>query len=517
MRVVKTELTHPNCSSILPNPRPANSTRYMATISGYAARARYCCFADTAVNAQTALMERVYYHQESGVFCAPHVPDSSDVKRVLSPFLSRFRSLVRTCPAVPLSEYPALSYTGRKRTLYERAVVRVQTRGERRSDAYLTTFLKHEKILDKPKRLVPRVIQPRRPEYNVLVGRYIRHLEKPIFGIINKLFGGPTVMKGMDAFAQGEAFSRSWMCYAHPVAIMLDASRFDQHVSIPLLQWEHAVYVLFQEAHNRADLARLLRQQLHNRGIIRCPDGIIKYSVDGCRCSGDMNTSMGNCLLMCAMVWSLAEHLGIKLRLHNNGDDCCVILDECDEKRFTVAVPEWFSTLGFVMVVEGRTAVLEEVSFCQTHPVFDGSSWRMVRDPRVSMSKDATILRRWSRKEYFAYLQCLGKGGLALASGLPLLQAYYLSMRKAYESQYSIAPSEALVGHVSGVLSQSGMFMMAKGLVPTEKRVTDAARASFARAFGILPEAQRKYEHYFSLFHPGDNVLSTLPPDPLPF
>lgn len=202
------------------------------------ARTKYCCFADTAVNAHTALMERVYYHQEQGRFVTPFVPQMSHVSHALRPMFSRFAAMAVRVPPVPLAVYPAVSYVGRKRQLYQRAADVVSARGHRVSDSHLSTFIKHEKIMEKPKRLVPRVIQPRRPEYNVLVGRYIRHLEKPIFGIINKVFGAPTVMKGMDAFVQGQSFANSWAQFAHPVAVMLDAARFDQHVSIPLLSWE---------------------------------------------------------------------------------------------------------------------------------------------------------------------------------------------------------------------------------------------------------------------------------------
>ncbi len=476
---------------------------------------KFCCFSDTAENAKTALMERVFYHQTPSGFVPPDIPRFEEVSRILRPMFRLFASMATVCPPVLLADYPAVSYTGRKRLLYERAVANVVARGERQSDSYLDTFLKHEKIMVKMKRLVPRVIQPRKPEYNVLVGRYIRHLERPVFGIINRVFGSPTVMKGMDAFAQGKAFATSWASFNRPCAIMLDASRFDQHVSIPMLRWEHSIYELFHSQIDRPELRRLLAMQLHNKGCIKTPDAIIKYKVDGCRCSGDMNTSMGNCLLMCSMIYCLLQQIHVSARLHNNGDDCCVIMNESDKEAFLRAVPQFFAQLGFVMVVEEVVYCLEEISFCQTHPVFDGDNWRMVRDPHVSMSKDATLLRKWSSKEYYAYLQCLGKAGLALTSGLPLLQNYYIALTKEYELRFNQCPSERLASHVGGVLNQTGMFMMVGNLKSVEKTVSDAARASFARAFRVLPEVQRMYEEYFLRFRPGENVLLTLPPDPL--
>lgn len=107
-----------------------------------------------------------------------------------------------------------------------------------------------EKFLEAPKRLVPRLIQPRRPEYNVAVGRYIRQLETYIFKIISKIFYAnepvklPVVMKGFDCFQQAryivEIVNRvggDWC------AIGIDASRFDQHVGTALLRYEHSKYL----------------------------------------------------------------------------------------------------------------------------------------------------------------------------------------------------------------------------------------------------------------------------------
>jgi hypothetical protein len=51
------------------------------------------------------------------------------------------------------------------------------------------------------------------------------------------------------------------------------------------------------------ELAELLKWQLQNKGFARTIDGLIKYSVEGCRMSGDMNTALGNCTIMCALVY----------------------------------------------------------------------------------------------------------------------------------------------------------------------------------------------------------------------
>lgn len=71
-------------------------------------------------------------------------------------------------------------------------------------------------------------------------------------------------------------------------------------MSVQALKWEHSIY----NAMFRSDeLAELLGWQLTNKGFARTTDGLIKYEVKGCRMSGDMNTALGNCMIMCALVY----------------------------------------------------------------------------------------------------------------------------------------------------------------------------------------------------------------------
>jgi hypothetical protein len=72
----------------------------------------------------------------------------------------------------------------------------------------------------------------------------------------------------------------------------LDASRFDQHVSHAALKWEHSVY---NSWFKDKEFARAISMQLINEGTGYTDEGKIKVEVEGCRMSGDMNTSAGNC------------------------------------------------------------------------------------------------------------------------------------------------------------------------------------------------------------------------------
>lgn len=497
------QLTHPNVRLTRVG-RAADRPRFIGVISGLVGVARYCCFDNSIDNAYTAILERVFFHAVAGGYAPPRVPSMEVVLKVLDVFRSAFvASIVRTVP-VSLRVYPELNYRGRKLRLYQRARDHVLGRTFGRNFGALKTFIKHEKILLKPgKRLVPRVIQPRSPEYNVCVGRYIRQLEHRIYHQIDRLWKGPTVMKGLNCVQQGGAIANAWQSFSDPVGVMLDAVRFDQHVSVPMLQWEHSIYLEFFPPVYRPELEWLLSMQLFNRGTIRCPDGTLSYKVDGCRASGDMNTAMGNVLIMCGSMYAFVKKLGIRARLINNGDDCCLIVERGSLDLVRDRLVAFYDVLGFIIDVEGVAKQLESIRFCQTHPVFDGKRWVMVRDPNVAISKDVTILKRWAPKEYSVYLRELGISGLAAYGNMPIWSSFYGCLSR---SVVAGTVSAGLRAHVRGPIEESGLGRLSCG-VNNQGAITDQSRTSFALAFGLNPDVQRCLEARYDQMSPGAGVL----------
>lgn len=266
------------------------------------------------------------------------------------------------------------------------------------------------------------------------------------------------------------------------MAVGLDASRFDQHVSRPALEWEHSVY---NSCYHDSELAKLLRWQIDNVGVAYTPDGRINYQVDGCRMSGDMNTALGNCLLMCALVWQLLRERAICGELVNNGDDCVVIIERSDLQKFSFGIHSWFLEYGFSMKVEDPVFVFEHIQFCQMQPVFDGARWRLVRDPRIALDKDGINLRPGNQR-FEDWLRTVGECGLAITSGIPICQAYYeFDMR---------------VGGNVRTFDTCGMSYLRGKLESKSAPVTTAARVSFWRAFGVAPHQQVAVEEHLSTF-----------------
>lgn len=464
--------------------------RHMYRFAGVGPQLLYKGHNNSVRNLRRSLVERVFCVEDrDGNLVPTPRPRPNTIRQRLSEFSRRLSK--HAFPILPLSYDQFVDrYSGRKRKVYERAVESLHERPVGEKDAVVKSFVKWEKTAKSDP--APRVIQPRDPRYNVEVGRYIAHAEKPLFRAIGKLFGGCTVFKGMNASEQGTALAAAWSEFDHPVAIGLDASRFDQHVSVDALKWEHRQWEKFVPKAERKRLRKLLSWQLHNKGIGRADDGTIKYNVEGCRMSGDMNTSSGNCLLMCAMVYAYVRGCGVvKFRLVNNGDDCVLIVEKADLHRL-VGLQEWFLEMGFTMKVEPPVETLEEIEFCQTKPVWTPSGYKMVRDPRKAMAKDLTsacginnpkVRRRWCH--------AMRSGGLALTAELPVWQDFY---RMFPEDTHAgeLKPTQELA-----VYWESGLARLSRGMRASDAEISDETRYSFWVAFGVLPDEQRALEVRF--------------------
>lgn len=292
-----------------------------------------------------------------------------------------------------------------------------------------------------------------------------------------------------------------WDSFDDPVAVGLDASRFDQHVSKEALEWEHSIYLGMFAGRDRSELGRLLSWQLRNVGRGYLPTAVVKYEVEGARMSGDINTSLGNCLIMCGMVWEYCREIGIRARLANNGDDCVVIMDRASLPRFQASLDEWFRQMGFTMVCEAPVREFELIEFCQTKPVWMPEGWRMVRTLDRAVARDlASLLDLATGLK--AYFGAVGACGLAAYGGVPVFQELYHNMVRAGKA------SNAL-GHAT---MAGGLFHLSKGMANGYGPISERTRYSFAVSFGILPDEQLALEAHLRSTPFGDTLTQTLTP-----
>lgn len=442
-------------------------------------------------NATRAVAERVFLVEEKGGFQPPPPGD-----RVL--FNRRMRAILRKiCGRLgkgdPLTDDQFIGlYEGRRKTIYTNAVASLKAKPITFRDSYVKAFVKAEKIVVKPDKPdpAPRLIQPRDPRYNVEVGKYLKPIEHHIYKILDDImgFGGKAVMKGLNAVDRGKYMRQAWDSIYDPVAISLDAKRFDQHVRRFALQWEHNVYLSRYGGNHRRQLKRLLRQQLSNRGKVRTIEGDVKYISDGGRASGDMNTALGNVLLMCAMLHSFITPYNIPYRIIDDGDDCMFIVSRKDAQQIHGDIHPWFLEMGFTMKVEPLCDVFEKIEFCQTQPIFANGRWVMTRIVPNSIIKDThTLLPLQSAKAVRNFYSSIGHCGLALTSGVPILQEFY--------SLY-LRSSGGAKGFGQHTGLESGMLNMSRGLESKRTPITTEARVSFYLAFGVTPDHQVAIEKY---------------------
>lgn len=436
------------------------------------------------------IVERVFLvKQEDGSMGVPPTP-TVDFHRLTGCARDHIPSPASASPA-KLEEVPSMMNTPSKRKLYERAVESLHLEPVTRKDSYLSSFIKVEPSNYTAKAdPVPRLIQPRTPRYNACVARYLKPMEHTFYRLAGawpwrRTTSTPVILKCANPIERGRILREKWDSFSDPVAISTDASRFDQHVSREALQWEHSLYLkYFAHSGESDELAKLLTWQLVNKGFARAKDGSeIHYERQGCRMSGDMNTALGNCLIMAGLMFGFSKLHGIDLEVAVDGDDCVSIIERADLERFTKYLPEHFLAAGFTLTVEEAVDVFEKIEFCQCHPVWNGRHYIMVRNPVKALSTDLAGNRKWAQPQWHAYLRnAVGVGGGHLSVGIPIMQQWYSQLRTGEACNLD-------------ELGETGFGYMARSIarnrsgVPTVP-ITAEARVSFYDAYGVLPDEQ---------------------------
>jgi hypothetical protein len=433
--------------------------------------------------------ERVFFVKVGSGFSRPPRPDTGVFSQRLCETLE---SLVPLLPSTaPVSHQQFVdSRPGRKRRVYQRALDEIRAgRTSLKEDASIQVFVKYEKT-DRTTKTdpVPRIISPRNPRYNVRVGRYLAPLEHKLFKSIGKLFGHPTVIKGFNARESATLLREKWEMFKRPVAVGLDASRFDQHVSLEALKWEHEVYYkCYPQQKHKQRLRQLLKYQLKNECVGYVPDGRVQYTIEGTRMSGDMNTSLGNCVLMCSMIHAYSKHVGVSTQLANNGDDCVVFMEQGDLDKFMAPLSKWFLEMGFNMTVEPPVTMFDQIEFCQTKPIWGGDYWIMCRNPNTAITKDSVMLKRWDTEDLFrGWLDAVGTGGLALTGSIPVFQDLYQMYRRSGKRR-----------KISEDLLPWNLRCLKEGVNREYGHVQPETRASFYWAFDVTPDEQVVLEKHY--------------------
>jgi hypothetical protein len=474
------------------------------------------------------LIERVYCVELKGEFQRPPLPcpelgrsAEAAVERRKTfgqrslPFQTAFKrsfnrlySGERVSPAT-LPEFLG-KYGGAQLKRYTQAAKSFDIEPFSKSDAKISMFTKDEhrdwkysetlgKWVPKP----PRAIQTRSPRYHVAIGTYLDPIEERIYAILDDMFAdGPhptrTVAKGMNLNQRGETIKAKWDKFSDPVAIGLDAARYDQHQHVDLLHEEHKVYRMMVDGESPEPsvppLEELLAQQLWNKGKYKSKTGTIKYSVVGCRMSGDKNTSLGNIINMLHLMFRyLKLEMKARFELLNDGDDNVLIVERKDLQRIKDTIQPWFLEQGITMKIEGIFNELEEIEFCQTHPVEINGKYKLVPNPHKRLYSDLMTTKQIATaKPYAKWLGAVAGCGAAASEGVPIAQAYYQWVATGAKPYM---PRE-------GTHYYRYRDELVAGMIPRCSEVSLENRISYFWAYGITPQDQVLIEQSFDTMPP---------------
>jgi len=436
------------------------------------------CHATCTCNEIAALITR-------SLRCTPE-PLAEGQRRLRASF-SWLRSVASRLGVQPASHRDiVLGYKGRMRTRYEEAEVSLRVDGPtNQSDARLGAFLKAEKFNGLAKIAKPRMIFPRSYRYNLELATRLKPFEHALWPRLRapkrwKVPPTRVVGKGLGPRARAELVVKKFEGIgAGCVCFEVDASSWEAHQDKWQLIQEHRIY---QSAFpGDSGLQSLLARQLFNRGVT---SGGVKFSRVGGRASGDLNTGMGNTLLMLAISDSVLKATGVsRYDLLVDGDNALVFLPGSEA---TVVLDNFHRLAlefsGHEMVLERPVTTIEEVRFGQSAPVCVDGEWTMVRDYRKVLSQGCSShVHLRHRRFALSFLRGVSLCELSLARGMPILQRWAELLRQATEGSPA-ASSDFYRDYleIGATLSES---------VGSDE-VKMSTRESFSRAFGLSPDDQ---------------------------
>jgi hypothetical protein len=223
--------------------------------------------------------------------------------------------------------------------------------------------------------------------------------------------------------------------------------------------------------------------------------------------SGDMNTALGNCVLMICMMAAAMKEMGInpsEWRMADDGEDWCIMVEEERAKLVQARLPEIFLGYGHDLKVEGVARTLEKVVLCGASPIRVGGKRVMVTKPGRAIGKSRVMVKVYSKRFLPAYVATVGQCMLAVNSGVPVLQAHAMALRRA---------NDKLLRYLPG----SYLYRLA-GIDVDDARacpVTLEARLDFAVSFGVGVTTQLELEAWFDAVSP-EELLRWAPPREVP-
>nr|QOW97230.1 RNA-dependent RNA polymerase [Tombus-like chagrupourvirus] len=454
-------------------------------------------------NKCTHCLEEALYTRLCGVSPQPTAHGKKVFRLGKNILLNKFKSLNLT----PIDYLDVLNrYEGGKRKRYVFALDNVLNgRSSLKRDSRITVFTKKEKLAPlKP----ARTIQARQPEYNIRLARYTIPLERLVYGMNCPAKYGKAQMfsAGCDDFQRAEQIIRHWNQFIDPVCLQLDYSRFDKNVRRYQLAAEHDLYC---KAYGEDGfLKNLLSLQLVNKGSNR--EGTVKYTVEGTRASGDMNTLMGNCIINACMILGCIAENKLNVRFLICGDDALVFCENRDLDRVKSALLRDINDMGHVLKVEGVAYVPQQIKFCSSNPLCrDDGKWFMYRDFRKVLGGYGQTHKHHQNIGGLSVLKTMAYADLLTQNGCPIVCAHYKSIIDNLD-KFRLSRALFLDDDFRGWMRRSGLGSMSSKDCLSFLRSQEISyrlpsrhmRAQYELAFDISPVEQELLENHMEFSRP---------------
>jgi len=336
-------------------------------------------------------------------------------------FAEKFRSF--GIAKMSMSEYVE-KYTGQMKTRYAHALKTYEERGWDLKDSRISSFVKMERVLNYvsdyqlpgARKVDPRLIHPRTPLYNLCLGVYLKPLEQQLKRF--RRFGLRTQVKGCSLEQRAEILERHLARAGEDCLIYkVDSSRWDGHVNKYTLQQEHRVYkTVYQGDRNMVDLLNC-----QYRSVCRSVNGI-RYTLES-RCSGDVNTSLGNHILnMCMIESYMLDKVGNNRHWSYvcDGDDALIFVRKGTPMNVE-GFSEHFRAFGQKVVCEGPVP-LRELEFCRSKLYRGPKGSTLVRDPRRVLGGMLTVFKHLNNLP--SYYKQIALGETHVSAGVPIVQEF---------------------------------------------------------------------------------------------
>lgn len=314
-------------------------------------------------------------------------------------------------------------YRGFRRRRYESAKKTLNLVGPF-VDSRVKMFVKMEGIKFTHDKVNPacRAIQFRSPEYQLQIATYIKPIEHILYRAV-----GPKpypasqfIAKNLNGFQRAQLLRKKFDDMPGCEILMLDASRFDGHVTPYLNAIENNFYTtICPDSYFR----KMLKARSVNKGSARGEGFSVSYSLKGGRMSGDMDTASSNCLLMSTMLALLGSTFCSDYDFLVDGDDSVFFYR--GPSLLDSTIKEFFLECGMEMKIDNRTTDFWSLDFCQGKPVELPRGVSLVRDPLKVMSKVGINDKFFDPTLRCRILEVLSLGELSLVRGCPILQHFF--------------------------------------------------------------------------------------------